>query len=159
MSQSVQWSPRGFPFVPCPQNPWHYMHEGDAECDLCVEERRRNGWAMQPTMIITASTQGMAINTPKPLTCQDCGKTDECVTLDLPWCFTCHARLSRRYGAFKAKVLEGRCHEFDVPHPDEDPYGWFQTHLHETGTFGCWCPTGFTMEELAEALRAKGAEL
>jgi hypothetical protein len=136
------------PFEQCPQCKYHYKTLDAAMCEEC----RRN-WCDAPTLLLTIP------GPVAPNTCQDCGKADECVTADLPWCFTCHARLARRYAALKEQVTAGRRHEFSVPHPDEDPYGWFATHLHEEGTFGCWCPPGTLLGEMALELRAKGVEL
>lgn len=136
------------PWTNCPNCP-NYMTLGETMCEEC----KRN-WCDAPTLLLTIP------GPVAPNACQDCGTTDECVTADLPWCLPCLARLARRYGALKEQVRAGRRHEFPgVPHPDEDPYGWFATHLHEEGTFGCWCPPGTNLGELAEVLRAKGVEL
>lgn len=122
----------------CPACKFYYMVAGDAMCANCLTNA--------PTVILATSEKPQDIPFEDEHVCSYCGRYDEAVTADLPFCLGCLADLNCQFGHLQGYIQQGRLNEFTYAHTDE-PYGLLQTHTCcETGP--CWCPRGIPLSEV-----------
>lgn len=118
----------------CTSCQFYYMVAGDTMCANCVTNH--------PTVILKPQD----IPFEDAHVCSHCGRYDEAVTVDLPFCLACLADLNCQFGHLQGYIQQGRLNEFTYAHTDE-PYGMLQTHTCVEGG-PCWCPRGIPLSEV-----------